>query len=64
MNKNFTFLYVINDFEQNENQFADINDLFSKNEEEFEDVIEFLNKIEFAPRQKVLNKIADFLNAD
>ncbi|MBT3209563.1 MAG: hypothetical protein HN704_06640 [Bacteroidetes bacterium] len=64
MNKNFTLLYVINEFEKNASFLADTGTLFSIDDNEYEDVIEFLNKSKCEPRQEVIDKIFDYLESN
>ena len=58
MNKNFTLLYAVNDFEQNEGSLIDLN--LSEDFSDFQDVFEILDELMIQPKQKTINKILEF----
>ena len=59
MKKNYTFFYLLNDFE-NINELIKFNKLFDDNFNEFCDVFELLDKAEFEPEKQIVKKIIDF----
>jgi hypothetical protein len=56
MNKSYTLLYLLENFENSNNDLFDYQ--FESNE--FNDVYELLNQFEAEPSEKVLNNILEF----
>ncbi len=58
--KNYTLLYLINNFENQENELIRLDGLFDKNFDEFNEVFELLDKIEIEPDTQIVKNIVDF----
>jgi len=59
--KNFsTFIYTVNDFENNYGELLEISTLFSQKNEDFDDVWDSLESIEYAPSQSSVDKILNY----
>jgi hypothetical protein len=57
MSKIFTLLYSVDDFDESEEQFLDINQLLDEESNEFEEVFKMLDMIEFTPKDETIQKI-------
>jgi len=56
MNKNYTLIYLLENFESKSDDLFDV----SFETEEFKDIFELLNKFEAEPSQRTIDKILSF----
>lgn len=60
MNQTSTLFYLVNNFEEENDELIDLDDFLNLRPQEFEDVFKLLDTVRFQPKQEVVDKVIEY----